>query len=272
MIVPTDFKQAIKAGDTPQIQLYLNGSTITAQQSSLLQEAITNYARLTAHPQPPLKLVMATINADTKSDPTQFLSELYKGMSLLLSFLVGLTLMPNLLIEEKEKKTLRMLMVTPATFSDVVLGKLLTTLLYQLVLSFIILFITGGPSGNIALVLLYILLGATLALSGGLLIGTLFQTSSSAGAFSGLATTCFFLPTIFGGPLGELIGRGNIFQEILHMLPTYYLTDGLYGALQAQSSLSTQLLDIGITLGSTLVLLLLAAWFLRHQARVAVAI
>ncbi len=211
------------------------------------------------------------INPPTTNDVGNLLGLLYGTMGLLVSFMVSISLMPGLLIEEKEKKTLRMLMVSPASFTDVILGKLLIVLGYQFLLSLLVLTILGGFTGQVGMVLLYTLLGACMSLAIGLLLGGAFQTASAAGAISGMLTFVYVIPTFFTGPLGAIIGNSSV-NQFARVLPTYYLADGVYSAVQNQGTFGSHLLDLSVLLATTLVLLALTVWTLRRQSSVAASI
>jgi ABC-2 type transport system permease protein len=271
LIIPANFERDLRAGDHPQVSLYVSESNIDPRQTLLLQTALTDYARQVANPQPPLALVTATINAPTISDFGAVLGNSYGAIVLLVSFMTGTALMPGLLIEEKERKTLRMLMVTPASFADVILGKLLVALVYQLILSLVVLIIMGSFTGQIALLLLYTLLGACFSLALGLLFGGIFSTASTAGMVVGFVSFIYVIPGLFIGPLGSLFGNTPVGQA-MKFVPTYYIADGAYNAIQSQGAFSDHLLNIAVILGSTLVLLAITSWTLRRQASVAAAI
>ncbi|HEU5379542.1 MAG TPA: ABC transporter permease [Ktedonobacteraceae bacterium] len=271
LIIPANFDSALQAGQRPQASLYVNESNVDPHQALLLQSALLNYARAVAHPQEPLQLNMTAINPPATANIGIALGTFYSAAGLLVSFMVGTSLMPGLLIEEKEKKTLRMLMVTPASFTDVVLGKLLIALVYQLLLSGIVLIIQGGLRGQISLVLLYALLGSCFSLALGLLFGGIFSTTSAAGAVGGFVSMIYIVPVLFVGPLSSLFSVSPVTQAI-KVLPTYYIAEGAYNAMQSQGSLNSHLLDISIALASTIVLVMLTAWLLRRQASVAAAI
>src|SRR5207302_3695283 len=103
------------------------------------------YPRTVANPQPPANITLATVNPPSpSSNAIVDINQSYAVTAFLVSFLVGTSLVPGMLAEEKEKKTLRMLMVSPASFSDVIAGKLLVGLAYQLLLSGVVLTINGG--------------------------------------------------------------------------------------------------------------------------------
>ena len=55
-------------------------------------------------------------------------------------------------------------------------------------------------------------------------------------------------------------------------MPTYYIADGVSNASQNLGSFGSNLLDIGVILGSTIVLLAVSAWALRRQSAVTAAI
>lgn len=272
LIIPDHFERTLQSGARPQFSLYTNGrSNIDQHENALLQAAIINYARQIAHPQPPLEFSTAMINPPAVSRIGKVLATYYSAVSLMTSFIVGLSLMPGLLIEEKERKTLRMLMVTPASFADVIVGKLLIALIYQLILSGLVLIIQSAFSGQLPLTLLFTVLGAGFSLTLGLLLGSIFSTAGAAGAVGGLLFLAYVAPSILVGPLAALMGTNPITQA-LKALPTYYMIDGIYNAIQGQAAPGNTLLDLSITAGTTLLLFLLTVWFLRRQAAVAATI
>src|SRR5215469_12489089 len=157
LIIPADFELQLRAGGQPQVTLYLNGATLDAQQRDMLQGVVLYYARNVVTPHPPLSLVTQAINTGSPSASPPNLGTIYSIIMLPLSLVVGMTLLPGLVIEEKEKKTLRWLLVSPGSLGDILLGKLLVTLAYQLALSVGVMALLGGFGGNAPLLLLYIL-------------------------------------------------------------------------------------------------------------------
>ena len=271
LVIPTGFDASLRQGSHPQMSLYVNGDDVDIQQRQLLLSAVTDYARTIANPLPPAKITTATINPPAPTNVGQDLSTLYITMSLLVSFLVGTSLLPGLLVEEKERKTLRMLMVSPASFGDVVVGKLLVGLGYQLILSLVVMVIQGGFIGQVPLVLFFLLMGAGFSLSLGLLFGSIFQTSSAVGAVAGMVSIIYIIPGIFVGPLFQAF-QGNIAVQLVRILPSYYMADGIYNALTNKTVFSDALLDMIVILGCTVILLGLSVWTLRRQASVVAAI
>ncbi|HLJ80935.1 MAG TPA: hypothetical protein VKT52_05565, partial [Ktedonobacterales bacterium] len=78
------------------------------------------------------------------------------------------------------------------------------------------------------------------------------------------------IPAIFV-PLIPIL-NGSAITQIIKILPTYYLAEGVNNALQHQGSFSSNVTDISITLGCALVIFVGTVWLLRRQAQVAAAL
>lgn len=267
LVVPADFEASLRAGGHPQVGLYVNGDQVTNQNRQLLMQAITDYSRSVANPQPPATIAITTINPPKPNSALQDLGAFYAAAALLTSFIVGTSLVPGLLVEEKEKKTLRMLMVSPASWGDIIASKLLVGLTYQIILSLVILAVVQGFFGQVPLLMLFLVLGALFGGAIGLLLGSIFKTQSATGALAGMISFLFLIPAFFVGPFGQVL-QGNPVADVMKAVPTYYLAEGIINALQSQSSAGTLTLDVGIVGGCIVLLFGGALWALRRQAAV----
>jgi ABC-2 type transport system permease protein len=269
LVIPAGFEDSLKAGNRPQVNLYLN-STVSSQEA-LLQAAVSYYARTVVSPTSPVSLVTESLKpAPTSTTPQITLGGVYTNLVVPISFGASIAILPGLLIEEKEKKTLRMLMVSPASFADVLIGKVIVVFVYQMALTMTVLALFGAFTGNVPLLLLYSVCGALLALSVGFLIGTMLETAGAAGSLEAVASFAFIIPSIFV-PLATYIS-GSAVSQIIKMLPTYYLAEGIYNALNNLGTPSSNVIDISVTLGSAAVILVGTLWLLRRQAQVAAVI
>jgi ABC-2 type transport system permease protein len=129
----------------------------------------------------------------------------------------------------------------------------------------------GGFVGNEPLLVVSMLVGAGFALALSLLVGSMLQTTGAAGAVVSLDTFAFIVSAIVI-PLAPYLGGATPIMQLIKALPTYYIAEGAYTATRSQGSFSGHLHDVGVTLGSTIVALLLMAWVLRRQAAVTGAI
>ena len=270
MVVPPGFDASLSRGEHPQLTLYFNDNQMNEMQRQLVVQTITDYAYSVSHAQPPVIITPMTSNTFIFTFNLD-LSTFYVAMALLTSISVGISLVSTLLVEEKEKKTLRMLLVSPATLTDVAMGKLLVGVGYQLVLSVVVMALLHGFVGNLPLVLLFVLLITCFGLAISLLAGSVFHTTSGVGGFLGIVSLLFVIPAVFVGPLGTIFGN-NLLLDVLHLLPTYYMADGLLNALQNEGTIGSAFLDLGVTIAGAVVCLSVAVWLLHRQTAVTATI
>lgn len=271
LVVPIDFDKQLRAGSRPKLQLYFEGKSINTQTQMLIQAAITSYCRNITNPQPPVEIITTVVNTSPTRTRSVELSNVYIPLALLVSLVIGTTFMPQLLIEEKEKKTLRMLMVTPASFEDILIGKLIVVLAYQLILTGVVLVIQNAFKEQGGLVILYAVIGGIFSVALGLLFGAVFNTISAATAAEGPVLMIYILAGIFVGPLGDLLSSSPV-TRIAKLIPTYYIAEGVSNATQNLGTTASHLFDIGVVVGSTVVLLAISAWALRRQSAIAAMI
>lgn len=271
IVVPSNFDASLRAGNHPQLTLYLNGDFLGGADQQLLEDAISDYARSLNNPQAPLNFAATSINPPATSNFVQDYTRRYAMAGLLYSLTIGIAFVPGLLVEEKEKKTIRMLMVSPASWGDIVMGKLLVGLGYQLLITAVVLLIQGGFVGQIPLVLLFTLIGSAFGLVVGLLFGSICQTNGNVGVFVGIISLAYSLPSLVLGPLYAIL-QGSPFEQAIKVLPTYYMADGILKAMMNKATLSNILLDIVILVGATVMLFLAAIWTLNRQSAVVGAI
>lgn len=267
LVVPADFENSVLDGAPAQLEVYFNAQDVSAQQQQLLKRALSDYTRNLAQPQTPVTLAAVSINsADANSDsmpPGPF----YALLAVMTSFIVGASLMPNLLIEEKERKTLWMLLVSPASMTDVVAGKLLVGMGYQVLLSLVTLAVQRAFTRQSLVIAFFILLGAYLTVAMGLLVGSVFRSIHVGGPFTGIIALFFLIPAFFAGPFGRMFD-GGLLPQVMRLLPTYYLANGLLAALQDQATTQQIVADGAVVLCTALAFFAAAVWVLRRQTAV----
>lgn len=270
LVVPADFETSVLAGAPAKLDVYFNAQDVSAPEQQLLKRALSDYARNLAQPQTPVTLAATSINTADAGSTSISLGPFYALLSVVTSFIVGASLMPNLLIEEKERKTLWMLLVSPATMSDVVAGKLLVGISYQMVLSLVTLAVQRAFTRQILVIVLFTLVGACLTVAMGLLVGSVFRSIHVGGPFTGMIALLFLIPAFFAGPFGRMFD-GGLLQQVMRILPTYYLADGLLAALQDQATLQQVIADGVVALCTALAFFAASVWVLRRQTTVAVS-
>lgn len=270
LVVPAGFETSVLAGEPAQLEVYFNAQDVSAQQQQLLKRALSDYARNLAQPQTPVTLAASSINSADAGSASMPLGPFYALLAVMTSFIVGASLMPALLIEEKERKTLWMLLVSPATMTDVVAGKLLVGMGYQVLLSLVTLAVQHAFTRQSLVIVLFILLGACLTVAMGLLVGSIFRSIHVGGPFTGMIALFFLIPAFFAGPFGRMFD-GGLLPQVMRLLPTYYLANGLLAALQGKAAPQQIVADGAVVLCTALAFFAAAVWVLRRQTVVAVS-
>jgi ABC-2 type transport system permease protein len=91
--------------------------------------------------------------------------------------MIGIFTVPSLLIEEKETKTMQALLISPATISQVVVGKALAGSFYILVSGVLIFIITWTDVIHWEPVILFVVGSGIFSVAVGLLLGGIFDKS-----------------------------------------------------------------------------------------------
>jgi ABC-2 type transport system permease protein len=135
---------------------------------------------------------------------------------------MGIFLVPSLLFEEKETKTMQALLVSPASISQVVLGKALAGVFYILVTALVIFAFSFAEVVHWEIALLFVACGAFFSVAIGLLLGSLFDKQQDmVGWMTGLLL--FLVGAILVQSLNMQL---PVFvKEILPWLPSVALAD-----------------------------------------------
>jgi len=146
------------------------------------------------------------------------------AMSIAIAILViGIFLSPYLLLDEKEKHTMDALLVSPANFSEVVIGKALAGLFYCLVSAVVLYALNAYLVLHPGLFILGLFCGAVFSVGFGLLFGVFFDSPHSMNMWVGLIFIILLAPLLLGFRL-EGIAPGWI-VEAVSWLPSFALLE-----------------------------------------------
>jgi ABC-2 type transport system permease protein len=258
IILPADFDARLAAGERPPLKLILNGAQERrANARRLVIDLILAQSR-----QPlPVDWFESTINSPAPgagTAPTAGPGSALRGLPLQAYLLVmwsmmgiamvGMYMVPTLLVEEKERKTLDAVLVAPVSYVDLIVGKALVGVVYA-VLSAGLVFVLN-PSVRVDSILALIgigLLSALFATLIGLWFGGMVDNTQSLNTWSGFPLLAFLLPAIVGGlPNSPL-------WSVLQFFPPTHTLEGISRAITGES------LDrIGVNLLALLIGCLLA--------------
>jgi ABC-2 type transport system permease protein len=199
----------------------------------------------------------------SQSDGYQFTMVSLSLMIMIL--LMGLALVPYLFIEEKENHTLEALLVSPASFWQLVVGKMIAGAVYCLIAATIVLLFNYRFVVHWKLILPTVLLAILFAVAVGLLLGMLIDNSASLGLWTSLLTIVLVM-----SPMLQTMGAGKIpaaLQTVFSWIPSSVIYKLVVFSML--SEVPTQPIWQGMLwLGCiTLVLCVLVVWRIQKMDR-----
>jgi ABC-2 type transport system permease protein len=260
LVVPTNFDADVAAGKEPELTVYVNNKKSNIEQAIFRQFLEQQVLSLVKHPVP-ARLVWIDVakapGPQTGGGPN--LNQMLLPLLLLLAFgMTGALVVPLLLVEEKEKRTLDFLLTSPASLSEIIAGKALTGVVYSLLIAGVLLALNHKMIGNWPLTLLTILLGLLFVVAIGLFMGSLFQNTMQVNTWAGLVLFALLTPA-FPSP-----GLPATLETAMRFVPTYYFIDAL--KLSSAGTPSLRLWgDLAVVFACTLLAFSAATWALRRE-------
>lgn len=241
LVLAPGFDAALRAGDRPALPLFVSGESL-ASDRVIVSVTTLDQIRAVEGRSPPVTVeVIATGEVDDMS-----LVERMVPLLVLMAMLVsGVFVTSFSLVEERERRTLDALLVTPASLGDVLAAKGAFGLMLAVAMGLVTLALNGALQGSPLALLLSLLAGAVMAVVIGLLYGVLASDARS------LYTLFKSLNIILIGPVLFYLFP-DWPQWIARLFPTWWFLDPIV-------QVSTRGAGIADVAGELLVALLLSA-------------
>jgi len=260
LVVPAGFDADLAANKQPELTVYVNNEKTIFEQAAfrrLLDQIVRSFAK-----QPePARLTWVDIDKganDQKRGGTG-LDQIMLPLLLILTFgMIGAFVVPLLIVEEKEKRTLDFLLSSPASLNEIIAGKALTGVVYTLLIAGILLGINRQFIQNWPLTLLTILLGLLFVVGVGLVIGSLLNNTMQVNTWASVVLIVLLAPSF------PSLGITAWFDKAMRVIPTYYLSEAL--KLSMAGTVSSQLwMYLAVLLACTVVVYFAAAFALHRR-------
>jgi len=257
--IPADFDRLLAAGGAIEIQGYACWSKRN-QVSEVRPKLEESLSQALGRP------VTIHTEGNTVFPPTDgvLLLSLATVNSVLMLLTMGFFLVPSLLFEEKESKTLQALLVSPASIGQVVIGKALAGLFYILVTAGVIFAISWVDVIHWDMVLLFVIGGGLFSVALGLVMGSFFDKQQD---MVGWMTALVLL--LVGAILVKMLGIDlpAPLESILPWVPSVALAEICHAAFSEAVSADRIWNDLWIVLGVSLPLYALVIWKVRRSDR-----
>jgi ABC-2 type transport system permease protein len=260
LAIPATFDADVAAGKQPELTVYVNNKKSGIQQSVLRQ--VMEQQVLALVKPIPARLNWIDVGKEAGAQPQVGfnLNQMLLPLLLLITFgMSGALVVPLLLVEEKEKRTLDFLLTSPASLIEIVAGKALTGVVYSLLIAGVLLAINHKLIGNWPLTVLTLLAGLILVVAIGLFMGSLFQNTMQVNTWASLVLMLLIAPSF---PLPG--GLSATLETASRLIPTYYLVEALKLSLAGTNSAKLWG-HLAVVLGFTVGALFAATWGLRRR-------
>ena len=222
IILPVDFDASVQQGETVTVEAYIWGESL-AKHRTTLSITVSDIVRAIAGQEVPVEIESISLGGEAS---VPWSERLIPFLVLMGIFFGGLMLPSTSLIEEKQKKTLDALIISPASVAEIYIAKGILGIVLSIFMGMAILLLNQALGANWGLLIGVLALGGIMAVELGLIAGslikditTLFTIWKSGGIFLFAPIFIYMFPQI-----PEWVGR---------IFPTYY-------ALQPVVELSLQ--------------------------------
>lgn len=178
---------------------------------------------------------------------------------------IGLMMVPLLLIEEKETHTIDALLVSPANWAHIFLGKSLVGLSYSLAAALVVLAFTRRWVVHWELVIVAVILGGLLAVAIGLCLGSFFNQITSVNMAAAVVIMLLIFPVFLWSSLvNKLSPLAASWARFWPSLAVNELVMASMGATSSWGHLWPQIFVLVVCIAA---ILLLVGWRLRQLVR-----
>lgn len=244
VVLPPNLDDQLAAPEPPPLQFFVSGESL-ASTRLILGVTTLDEIRAVAGQQPPVDVVVTTVGDESWVPVEDRLLPLVVMYAVVVA---ALFLPASSLVEERQRRTLDAMLVTPVRMSEVLAAKAALGVILGVLMSVVTLAMNQALGNQAAALLLLLLVGAVMMAEAGLVLGcwardanTLF-TAVKGGGIVVIAPVLFIL-------------FPDLPQWIARIFPTYYFLQPIYDIAVTGGALRDHLLELSIAVALCLVLL-----------------
>jgi len=234
LVLKDGFDSAMRSGQKPLLEFYIGGESLASDRIILAVTTLDVIRRVEGKVPPVDVEVIALGDAEVLSLTTRLLP-----MMILFALLIaGMFVTAFSLVDEKEKKTLDAVLVTPVRLSEILTAKAGLGFILAVLMAYVTLVLNGAQGAQSAALFIALIIAGLMSVEFGLIYGTVAKDSKTL--FTLMKTLNIFLlaPVIF-----------YIFpdwpQWIAKIFPTYWLINPIFEI----AIKNAELIDVGSELG-----------------------
>ncbi len=254
--LPENFDFQLLSGKQPTITLYFKSDVPESVRTSIeyfIQMAI-EYVALGKQP---IDIETEMLGEDMAGEHIP-LREQAIPLFIVMALMMEMWTISTLIVEESAFGTMRAVLVTPASPSDVIMAKGALGIIYSFFVAVSILILTQSVRGNLPVLFLGIFLGAVMAVSMGLFLGSLTKNILGSYIYVAIPLLVLMIPAM-------LIFVPDVSLSIVKVIPTYYLANAINQILNSGAGLVGVWKDFLIIAGFDTVFFVLGVYALRRR-------
>lgn len=260
VVIPDSAVAQQQAGEPITIEGYLMywvSSEMRAEIKALVEEDLTTQLGQ------PVTLDLAGHDVYFNADDSFFVFSSTFAL-LFVTVMIGISLIPNLMVEEKQTKTLDALMVSPASAAHLVAGKTLAGLFYGLVGSAIVLIVFHYLIVQWGVAILAAGLATLFMVGVGLLLGSYVKVRAQLQMVAWFIILPLLVP-VFLVAMEGLVPSGAI--SVMNWIPSVLIAKIFRLSLTPDATITHYGPAVAVSLAATLLLLVLVVWVVRRADR-----
>jgi len=212
VIVPGGFDDAVRESTPTDLTLYFWGEGLVTDRATLITALAKNVVTVSGR-DVPVEVEPVMLGGNEISS----WSERLLPMLVLMTIVLGGTLVPAAsLVDEKQKRTLQALTITPTSLGDVLIAKALLGVGLSLTMGTLILALNRAFGTQPVLLMVVLALGAVAAAEFGIMLGTLAKDINTLFTIIKSLALLLYAPAII-----DLVPQ--LPQWLAQMFPTYYI-------------------------------------------------
>jgi ABC-2 type transport system permease protein len=259
LAVPDDFDQILEAGGRPELDGYVAWANRT-KASQLKTDFEEQIEVLVGQP------VRINVEGNIVYPPSDaglwLLTVTMTPVTVIL--MMGISLVPALLFEEKQTKTMSALLVSPASISHVVVGKALAGLFYVVVTAGVVFAINWAGVVHWEVALLFVLGMGVFSVGVGLVLGSFFERQQDVAGLIVLLLVVF-IGALFVNMLGLDIPA--VVRAVLPWVPSVALAEIIQFVFLENVPWGEALAHLGSVLLISSLLYAVVVWKVRRSDR-----
>jgi len=256
IVLPPDFDSLVEQGQMTEITAYVWGESL-AKNRIILEATITNMIRDVAGQEVPVEIAATTLG-DAKSIPW---NDRLLPLIVLMAIVFGGIMVPaTSLVDEKQKRTLAAVAITPASLGEIFLSKGLVGVIISTIMGVLILVLNQAIGAQTPLLIGMLVLGAVMSATFGIMLGvfardvtSLFATTKAIGILLYAPAFVYMFPEI-----PQWVGK---------IFPTYYVVQPVVEISQQGGTWSDVAPEAFILIGLILAMIGIVGVLARRTAQ-----